>query len=168
MISENSVTVSYHLTEDLWRQFYEAHYAADPSLKMRYFWGALCITIGAFVLVFGSKIVAVLLFLTGFYSVLSRQIFLVKSVAAARKHPFFGKEITAVLTTEGLAVRSGKTGYLQAWENFKGYRNVEAGYMLYLDKNAFFFIPKSACSVEDEKRIDRFLHERMKSRGASK
>lgn len=157
--TSHSVTLTYVLTEDLWRRFYQAHYAQDPSLKGRYLLGALCIIIGA--LGFGGfydrPTVAVLLLLTGFYAVLSRQIFLIKSVAAARRHPFFGKPITVVITPQGLAVRSGDAGYLQSWKNFTRYRKVGAGYMLYLDRNAFFFIPSSACSDEEEGRIERFL-----------
>lgn len=153
------VTLTYLLTEELWRRFYEAHYAADPALKTRYLWGALCIVIGALGLggLYDSKIVAVLLLLTGFYAVLSRPLFLVRSMAAARKHPFFGKEITVVMTAEGIAVRSGNTGYLQAWKNFIGYRKADPGYLLYMDKKSFFFIPQTACSLEDEKRIDFLL-----------
>ncbi len=166
MRENRSVTITYPLTEDLWRRFYEAHYAADPALKTRYFWGALCIVIGAlgFGGLYESRIVAGLLLLTGFYAVLSRQIFLVKSVAAARRHPFFGKEITVTLSDEGVAVRSGASGYMQAWQNFAGWRRTKPGYILYLDRNAFFFIPKSACSPEDEKRIDLFMH-RLEERG---
>ncbi len=168
MSEKDSVTVTYRLTEDLWRRFYEAHYAADPKLKTRYFWGALCIVIGAlgFGGVYRSPVVAGLLLLTGFYAVLSRQIFLVKSVAAARKHPFFGQQITVTLSEEGVDVRSGKTGYAQPWQNFTGYRKVEPGYMLYLDKNAFFFIPASACSVTDANRIDRLVQKLTEGTGA--
>jgi hypothetical protein len=117
---------------------------------------------------FESTIIAALLLLSGFYGVLSKPIFLLKSIAAARKHPFFGKEITVVMTAEGIAVRSGNSGYLQAWKNFTRYRKVDPGYMLYLDRNAFFFIPLSSCSEEDERNIDSFLRQKMNGPGASR
>lgn len=161
---ENPVTLTYVLTEELWRRFYEAHYAADPSLKTRYLWGALCIIIGALGLggLYDSKAVAALLLLTGFYAVLSRPIFLLKSMATARKHPFFEKEITVVMTAEGISVRSGNTGYLQTWKNFTGYRKAGPGYLLYMEKKAFFFVPLSALSLEDEKRLDLLLSSHLK------
>ena len=40
------ITVTYCLTSELWRAFYEAHYAADKSLQGRYFWGVVCIVLG--------------------------------------------------------------------------------------------------------------------------
>jgi hypothetical protein len=166
----HSITLSYRLAEDLWRQFYEAHYAADPSLKMRYLWGGLCIVLGALGLggLFDSNILAILLLLTGFYGVLSRPLFVLKSVAAARRHPYFGKELTVQLATDGITVRSSDAIYQQGWNEFSSYRKVEAGFMFYFKNNSFFFIPAAACPPEIESRIQRLLDQvglKQKSQG---
>ncbi len=154
---ETPLILTFRLTEDLWRRFYDAHYAGDHSLKIRYAWGAACIIIGAFGLAgLFNRLIAVLLLLTGFYAVLSRQIFVMKSVAAARKHPYFGKEISVRIDREGVAVRSEDAAYRLSWCEFTGYRKVAPGFMLYLGKN-FFFIPRAALSGEEEGRLQRLL-----------
>jgi hypothetical protein len=157
----HSITLSYRLAEDLWRQFYEAHYAADPSLKMRYLWGGLCIILGALGLggLFDSNILATLLLLTGFYGVLSRPLFVLKSVAAARRHPYFGKELTVQLATDGITVRSSDAIYQQQWQEFNSYRKVDAGFMFYFKNGTFFFIPATAYSPANDSRIEGLLAE---------
>jgi hypothetical protein len=154
-----SITLSYQLTEDLWRQFYEAHYAADPALKMRYLWGALCIVLGALGLggLFDSRIVATLLLLTGFYGVLSRSLFVLKSIASARRHPYFGKVLTVQLAADGITVRSSDAIYQQEWNEFSSYRKVDAGFMFYFKSGSFFFIPAAVCPPAIDHRIERLL-----------
>ncbi len=151
------LVLNYRLDEELWRRFYEAHYQADPSLKVRYGWGIACIVIGA--LGFAGAyhpLVAALLLLTGLYGVLSRQLFMVKSVAAARKHPYFGQEITVLVSTDGVAVRSADAAYRQDWNQFTGWRKVAPGTILYMGRN-FFFIPKSALDAGEEARLEELL-----------
>jgi hypothetical protein len=153
------ITLNYQLTKELWRIFFEAHYSADHSLKMRYLWGVTCIAIGA--LGFGgfyeSWIIAVLLMVTGFFGVLSKQILVIKSLRSACKHPFFDKELTVTVSSEEISVRSGNAGYSQPWNNFVGYRRLEPGFLLYHDQNAFFFIPASAATAGHAKRIVQIL-----------
>jgi hypothetical protein len=157
----HSITLTYRLSEELWRQFYQAHYDADPSLRMRYLWGALCILLGAIGLggLFDNRIVAILLLLTGFYGVLSRPLLVLKSVAAARRHPYFGKGLTVQLAAEGITVRSSDAIYQQGWSEFSSYRKVEAGFMFYFKNGSFFFIPAAAGSPAIDSRIERMVAE---------
>jgi hypothetical protein len=154
-----TITLNYQLTKELWRLFFEAHYSCDHSLKMRYLWGVACIIIGS--LGFGgfyeSRLIAVLLMATGFFGVLSKQILVIKSLRSACQHPFFGKELTVTVSPEEISVRSGNAGYSQPWNNFVGYRRLEPGFLLYHDKNAFFFIPASATTAGHAKRIVQIL-----------
>lgn len=156
---KDPLALRYRLTEELWRQFYAAHYDGDHALKVRYAWGAACIAIGAFGLggLFESRVVALALLLTGFYGVLSKQIFLIRSVNSARKNPRFRKEISVVVTEEGIDVETGGQGYRHAWSDFTGYRKAEVGYMLYLGPASFFFIPNSAIPPGGERRIERCI-----------
>jgi hypothetical protein len=157
----HSITLSYQLTEDLWRQFYEAHYAADPSLRMRYFWGGLCIALGALGLggLFDSRIIAILLLLTGFYGVLSQPLFVLKSLATARRHPYFGKDLTVQLAADGITVRSSDAIYQQGWNEFSSYRKVKAGFMFYFKNDSFFFIPAAVCPPAIDSRIERLIEQ---------
>lgn len=152
---------SYRLTKKLWQQFYEAHYSCDKDLKIRYLWGAICILIGA--LGFGgyyeSKLIAGLLLATGFFGVLSKYLLIYKSVRAASQHPFFDKELTVSVSPEELSVRSEDSGYSQPWDNFIGYRKMTPGFLLYHDRNAFFFIPTAALTAGDTNRITRILED---------
>ncbi len=153
------ITLTYRLTLDLWRQFYTAHYAADHALKIRYVWGAACIIIGSFGIggLFESKAVAVLLLLTGFYGVLSKPLFVNRSVCKASRHPFVDQEVTVTLSAEELAVRSDRSGYRQPWSNFAGYRRVGPGFIFYMERQAFFFIPAAVVDAESEKRLMHIL-----------
>ena len=154
-----TIILSYDLTKDLWRQFYEAHYSCDRELKLRYLWGAVCIVIGS--LGFGgynqSNTIAGLLLATGFFGVLSKHLLIYKSLRTALQHPFFGKELTVSVSPEEISVRSEDSGYSQPWDNFIGYRKLEPGFLLYHDRNAFFFIPTAGLTSGEINRILRIL-----------
>jgi hypothetical protein len=47
--------------------------------------------------------------------------------------------------------------YRNAWNDFVGYRKVKPGFMFYIDKNAFFFIPRSALSESEERDIQTII-----------
>jgi hypothetical protein len=166
----NSITLTYRLTEDLWRQFYEAHYSADRGLKVRYAWGAFCILVGALGVggLYDNSLAAALLLLTGFWGVLSRPLFVLKSVAAARRHPYFNKELTVELNGEEIAVRSGANSYQQEWREFSSYRQVAVGFIFYFKNGSFFFIPAAACSPVVENRIQRLLDQAKLERKGDK
>jgi len=150
-----TILISYDLTKELWRQFFEAHFGCDRSLKWRTLWGACCIVIGC--LGFGgfyvSKIIATLLLATGFFGVLSKQVLVLKSLRGACRHPFFGKELTVAVSSDEISVRSGNEGYSQPWANFVGYRSLAPGLLLYHDRNSFFFIPAAALSAGHTKQV---------------
>lgn len=153
------ITLTYRLTLDLWRQFYTAHYAADHALKIRYLWGVTCIVIGSFGLggLFESKVVAGLLLLTGFYAVLSKPLMVNRSVARAQRHPFVDQEVTVTLSAEELAVRSERSGYRQPWSNFVGYRRVGPGFIFYMQRQSFFFIPADVVDASAEQHLLQIL-----------
>jgi hypothetical protein len=154
-----TIILNYQLTEDLWRRFFEAHYSCDRSLKLRHLWGVTCIVIGA--LGFGgfyeSRVIATLLLATGFFGVLSKQLLVIRSLRTACRHPFFGKELTVAVSPVEISVRSGTAGYSQPWNNFVGYRRLDPGFLLYHDRNAFFFIPSSAMTAGQAKRVVQIL-----------
>lgn len=154
-----TIILNYRLTKELWRQFYDAHYSCDHGLTFRYLWGAVCIVIGS--LGFGGFYdalgIAVLLMLTGFYGVLSKHLLIFKSLRTACQHPFFGKELVVAISPEEISVRSEMSGYSQPWGNFVGYRKRDPGFILYHDKNAFFFIPAVAMTAGNANRIVQIL-----------
>jgi len=154
-----TIILNYRLTKELWQRFYEAHYSCDRELKLRYLWGAVCIIIGSLGLggYYESRIIAGLLLATGFFGVLSKHLLIFKSVRAAYQHPFFGKELTVSVSPEELSVRSENSGYSQPWDNFVGYRKLDPGFLLYHDRNAFFFIPTAEMTAGDINRVLRIL-----------
>ena len=154
-----TIILSYRLTKDLWQQFYEAHYSCDRSLKIRYVWGVICILIGALGLggYYQSKLIAGLLLATGFFGVLSKYLLIYRSLRTAYQHPFFGQELTVSISPEEISVRCENSGYRQPWDNFVGYRKLTPGFLLYHDRNAFFFIPTAEFTAGEINRIDRIL-----------
>jgi len=155
----DTIILQYQLTRDLWRRFFEAHYGCNRSLKLRTLWGAICIIIaclgfGGF---YASKTIATLLLATGFFGVLSKQLLVVKSLRKASRHPFFGKELTVTVAPAEISVRSGTAGYTQPWGNFVGYRRLAAGFLLYHDRNAFFFIPAEVLTAGYANRLEQIL-----------
>ena len=154
-----TIILQYQLTRELWRQFFEAHYGCDRAIKQRYLWGVFCVVIaclgfGGF---YASKPIAALLLATGFFGVLSKPLLVIKSLRSASRHPFFGKELTVKISAKELAVRSGTAGYTQPWGNFFGYRRLAPGFLLYHDRNAFFFIPAAALTAGYANRIEQIL-----------
>lgn len=152
-------TLNYQLTRALWRQFFDAHYGCDRSLKLRYLWGVVCIIIASigFGGFYESRIIAVMLMATGFFGVLSKHLLIHKSLHAACKHPFFGKGLMVTVSPVELSVRSENSGYSQPWDNFVGYRKLNPGFLLYHDKNAFFFIPVEVMAAGKANRIVQIL-----------
>jgi len=157
----DAILLTYSLTKDLWRQFFEAHYGCDASLRQRWLWGVVCIVIaclgfGGF---YANHLIAALLLATGLFGVLSRPLLVIRSLRTAVRHPFYGAELNVAISPEEISVRSGTSGYSQPWNNFVGYRKLGPGFLLYHDRNAFFFIPMAAMSAGDAKRIETILGE---------
>jgi len=155
----DTVIVTYTLDRETWRKFYEAHYACDKGLKLRYVWGVVCILIGTagFGGVFASPLVAALLLATGLFAVLSKPLLVARSLRTASRHPYFGRELTVSVSPGEIAVRSGSSGYHMPWSEFAGYRRLTPGFLLYHTPNAFFFIPESALTAGYAKRIETIL-----------
>jgi hypothetical protein len=154
-----SITIQYRLTSDLWRRFFEAHYACERSLLLRTLWGVVCIVIACmgFGGYYSSPLVAGLLLATGLFAVLSKPLLVGKSLRRACRHPFFGEELTVTAGSGEIAVRSGNSGYRQPWSNFSAYRRLKPGFLLYLDGDAFFFIPAEAMSAGQAAALEAFI-----------
>jgi hypothetical protein len=56
-----------------------------------------------------------------------------------------------------ISVRSGNAGYSQPWNNFVGYRRLKPGFLLYHDRNTFFWVPLSAMTAGYAKRMEQIL-----------
>jgi len=156
-----TILLTYPLTKELWRQFFEAHYGCDATLKQRYLWGVVCIVIAClgFAGFYDNLPIAGLLVATGLYAVLSKPLLVIRSLRSAVRHPFFGAELSVAISPEKLAVRSGNAGYSQPWDNFVGYRRLKPGFLLYHDRHSFFFIPLAAMTAGDARRLEAILAE---------
>lgn len=153
------ILLTYRLETELWRKFFEAHYAADPQLRRRYLWGGICIVIGALGLagMIASPLVAGLLLATGFFGVLSKPLLVMKSLRSAARHPFHGQQIAVAIAADALTVRSETSGYSQPWGNFIGYRRFDAGFAFYHNPHSFFFIPAGVLSAQTEAGLLKIL-----------
>ncbi|PLY01653.1 MAG: hypothetical protein C0624_10060 [Desulfuromonas sp.] len=154
-----TILLTYSLSKELWRRFFEAHYGCEKSLTQRYLWGVVCIVIaclgfGGF---YANISIASLLMATGLFGVLSKPLLVIRSLRTARKHPFYGAELSVAISPGELSVRSENAGYSQPWDNFAGYRKLEPGFLLYHDQHAFFFIPLEAMTAGDATRIVEIL-----------
>lgn len=156
---KNEILLEYNLNEEMWRRFFDAHYQHQSFFRGRYVYGAILVTIGVLMLGAGTAnpLVGAAFLLSGLYCVLSKQLFVLKSMATARKGPLFEGRVTVRLSREGMSVTSGSMHSERAWEDFRGYRLVPAGIMLYTDQNAFFFIPREALTEATEDILQRFL-----------
>ncbi|MDO3376884.1 YcxB family protein [Geoalkalibacter halelectricus] len=159
MQDENAIVLEFDLTEVLWRRFFQAHYAHQTFFRLRFVYGALLVVIGAFMLgaAAANNWVGTAFLISGLYCVLSRQLFILKSMASAHKGPLFEGRVQARLTRAGLTVTAGGQHSERAWKDFHGYRSVEPGLMLYTDQNAFFFIPREALTPATDGILQQFL-----------
>ena len=155
------ILLTYRLDLIHWRTFYEAHYAADPQLSLRYAWGGVCIVIGALGLagMFDSLLVSGLLLATGFFGVLSKPLLVLKSMRTAARHPYHGQQIAVSIAIDVLSVRSETTGYNQPWANFIGYRFLKPGFAFYHNLHSFFFIPIEVLSAQTVTALMKILEQ---------
>lgn len=156
---KSHIDLEYNLNEELWRRFFEAHYRRQSFFRWRYLYGVLLVVIGAYMLggVFANKLVGLAFVASGLYCVLSKQLFILKSLSSARKGPLFAARIAVRLSSEGVAVTAGPQRSERPWNAFRGYCLVSPGIMLYLDQNAFFFIPKEALTETTAALLQRCL-----------
>jgi len=153
------LSISYSLSQQLWRAFFFAHYSCDQGLSQRRLLGAVCVIVAVlgFIGVYHSMLVATLLLATGLFGLLSKPLLVLISLHKARCHPFFNQQLTVTVSTEEILVRSGNSGYSQPWSNFNGYRQFDIGFAFYHDQHAFFFIPMSALSKEDTALLKQLI-----------
>ncbi len=156
---KNEIVLEYNLSEEMWRRFFDSHYQHQPFFRRRYIYGAVLVAIGALMIGAGAThpLVGAAFLLSGLYCVLSKHLFVVKSMPSARKGPLFEGRVTVRLTKEGMSVTAGAMHSARAWKDFRGYRLVPAGIMFYTDQNAFFFIPQEALTDATADILQRFL-----------
>lgn len=156
-----SVTIEVQPTPELWQQFYAAHYAADPRLKVRFWFGLACLVIGAFTLSApaAARIPAVLLLLFGLYGVLSRQLLLLRSLRKIASSPQALRAVTYCCDANGLTARGEAGSVAKRWSDFSGYRLAAPGLLLYRPDGSFLFLPRQGCApgawVELERLLER-------------
>ena len=143
---KETILIEYTLNEELWRQFFTAHYQRQGFFRLRYLYGVVLLVGGAY-LIGGppaSPWLGAAFLASGLYALASKQLFILKSLAGARKGPLFCARLAVSLGPEGVVVRAGQHRSERPWNAFRGYCQVPPGIMLYLDQNAFFFIPQEA------------------------
>lgn len=143
---KETILIEYTLNEELWRQFFTAHYQRQGFFRLRYLYGVVLLVAGAY-LIGGppaSPWLGAAFLASGLYALASKQLFILKSLAGARKGPLFCARLAVSLGPEGVVVRAGQHRSERPWNAFRGYCQVPPGIMLYLDQNAFFFIPQEA------------------------
>lgn len=154
---KETIQLEYTLNEELWRQFFTAHYQQQRFFRMRYFYGVLLLISGAY-LIGGppaSPWVGAGFLASGLYAIISKQLFILKSLATARKGPLFSARLAVSLGPEGVVVSAGQHRSERPWNAFRGYCLVPPGIMLYLDQNAFFFIPQEALTASTAALLER-------------
>ncbi|OQY22122.1 MAG: hypothetical protein B6I37_07680 [Desulfobacteraceae bacterium 4572_35.2] len=154
-----SIQLTYPLSRTLWRQFFVAHYKNDSGIKWCAILGALCITTSLIGLVglYPSQLAANLLLATGLFGLSTKQLLIFIAVHKASCHPFFNQQLTVTINEHEITVRSDQKGYSQPWDNFTGYRHFDLGFALYHDRHAFFFIPTSAMSTQQQHDLQQRL-----------
>lgn len=159
MCLKNSIRIEYVLSEELWRRFFAAHYQRQSFFSLRYLYGVLLVVVGAYMLggPFANKWVGAAFVASGLYCVLSKQLFILRSLAAARKGPMFSARVAVCLSPEGVEVSAGAERSERPWSAFRGYCLVSPGFMLYLGQNAFFFIPQEALTGTTAALLQRCL-----------
>lgn len=100
---------------------------------------------------------AALLLATGFVGVLAKQLLVGRSLHAARRHPFFGCELTVAVSPEEVSLRCGTAGFSQPWDNFVGYRRLAPGFLLYQDRHAFLFLPLAVMTAGQARQVEQTL-----------
>ncbi|MHB1397990.1 MAG: YcxB family protein [Trichloromonadaceae bacterium] len=143
---KETILIEYTLNEELWRQFFTAHYQRQGFFRLRYLYGLLLLICGAY-LIGGppaSPWLGAAFLVSGLYAIASKQLFILKSLSSARKGPLFSARLAVSLGPEGVVVSAGQHRSERPWNAFRGYCLVPPGIMLYLDQNAFFFIPEEA------------------------
>lgn len=153
--------LNYLLSEETWRSFYEVHYRRDSSLKIRFAYGVVLVALGACGLggLIENQLLAGALLVTGLFCVLSRQILVLKSVAQSRRHPSFNQRIGVVVNELGIVVEGRDFSYPHAWSDFSECVKTRPGYLFYLDKQSFFFIPQASLTSDDNRRLRQLIEQ---------
>ena len=154
-----TVATEWEMTEELWRAFYNDHYANDRRLKQRFVWGVILVMIGALGLggLSPHKLVGGLVLLAGLYCVLSKHFLINKTVKKARDNPNFSGKMKIRLDIDGISGSNDSTSFNFPWTRFIGYRRSSVGWAFYVSENLFFALPLFGLSGREQKDLQDFL-----------
>lgn len=153
------ISITYDLSEKIWRTFYNAYYASDKRFKLRFFYGTVTWIVGVCGLLglFDNQLIAFGMIAFGLYCVFAKQYLVNKAVKKIKAKPHFPGKINYTIDQDKVAGIEQGQEFEFNWETFYGYRDAAPGLMLYLKEASFFFIPKEAISIEDKQDIINFL-----------
>jgi YcxB-like protein len=158
---KDAIRLEYNLNEELWRRFFQAHYQKQVFFRLRHLYGALLVLAGTYLIggPAANPWLGAAFLVSGLYCVLSQHLFIARSLATARKGPLFAARLTVDLSRDGVVVTAASQRSERPWSAFRGYRQVPPGIMLYLDRNAFFFIPREALTGTTAALLQRCLEQ---------
>jgi len=143
-----------------WVHFAKAHFANQSGLRTGRWLGLLCLLVGVGHAGFYAPTVTdMLLIITGLFGI-SRKTFMIWALLRrASQHPFFGKEVEAIINGGGLTLRCGNKSYTQPWHNFYAFSQLPPGLALYYERDTFLFIPEKALPPNDMEKMSALLQQ---------
>lgn len=155
------ITIKYELSEQDWRNFYNAYYKSDKRFKLRFIYGTGSWIIGVAGLLglFDNSLIAFGMIAFGLYCVFARQFLVNKALKKIKAKPDFPGTINYTLDQEKITGIEQGMEFEFPWKTFYGYRDTEPGLLIYLKESAFFFIPNEAISIEEKNAAIEILKE---------
>ena len=149
------IKIKYDLSEQDWRNFYNAYYMSDKRFKLRFIYGTGSWIIGVAGLLglFDNSLVAFGMIAFGLYCVLARQFLVNKAFKKVKTKPGFPGTIDYTIDQDKITGVEQGMEFEFVWETFYGYREAKPGLLIYLKEASFFFIPDEAISAEDKKEL---------------
>ena len=153
------IKIKYDLSEQDWRNFYNAYYMSDKRFKLRFIYGTGSWIIGVAGLLglFDNSLVAFGMIAFGLYCVFARQFLVNKAFKKVKEKPGFPGTIDYTIDQDKIIGIEQGMEFEFTWETFYGYREAKPGLLIYLKEASFFFIPDEAMSTEDKKEIINVL-----------
>jgi hypothetical protein len=149
------IKIKYDLSEQDWRNFYNAYYMSDKRFKLRFIYGTGSWIIGVAGLLglFDNSLVAFGMIAFGLYCVFARQFLVNKAFKKVKTKPGFPGTIDYTIDQDKITGVEQGMEFEFVWETFYGYREAKPGLLIYLKEASFFFIPDEAISAEDKKEL---------------
>ncbi len=160
-MEEQTISIEYDLSEKDWNTFYNIYYKADKRFKMRFIYGTGSWIVGVAGLVglFDNSLIAFGMIAFGLYCVFARQFLVNKALKKIKSKPQFPGTLDYKIEKTKFSGCEQGNDFEFNWDTFHGYRNVDAGFLLYLKEASFFFIPKAAISATEKEEIANILQQ---------